>query len=116
MVARILVVDDDPLIRSLLGWHLRAQGYRVDEAETADIALERLAASRFDLLITDVHLPGSSGLWLLGEVRARWTDLPVILVTGEFPAGDAHRAADAVLLKPFRVVDLLRHVDRVLRG
>lgn len=113
---RILVVDDDPLMRQLMRAHLQRLGACVVEAETAGLALDRLITSRFDLLITDIDMPGPSGLWLMQQVRRRWADLPVILATGATPDEAEHGAADAVLYKPFRSEDLLERVEAVLGG
>lgn len=110
----ILVVDDDPAIRFLIRSHLQRRNMQVEEAGAAPAALARLARGGIDLLITDVHMPGPSGLWLLDQVRGRWADLPVILVTGDSAAGLARGAAAAVIVKPFTARDLMARVDALL--
>ncbi len=118
MSGSVLVVDDDPRVRDAICAQLRRRGLRASGAGDADAGLERLVAEPVDLLITDVCLPGRSGLWLLAEVRRRWADrLPVVLITGWYPDRDQlehYRAADAVLLKPVRMDALLTRVARLL--
>ncbi|HEX7049347.1 MAG TPA: response regulator [Longimicrobiales bacterium] len=117
MAWRILLVDDDADIRGAVSTHLRQRGAVVAEADTARPALACLEADRFDLLITDVRMPGPSGLWLLSQVRRRWARLPVILITGWVPDSnelEIYRTADAVLLKPFRLFELTRRIERIL--
>ena len=78
----ILVVDDDPLIRSLLVKVLSLQGYDVSEASGADKALEMLEQNTFDLLLTDYKMPGKNGMELLIETSAHYPDMVRILITG----------------------------------
>lgn len=110
---RILVVDDSPLMRCMLSSFLRARGAEVAEAEAARPALARMEAEPFHLLITDIDMPGPSGLWLLDQARDRWPGLPVILITGG-SAPDPPSSADALLLKPFSLHELGARVEEVL--
>ena len=68
---RVLVVDDEPGMRAGLGEVLRRDGFEVDGAASAEDALARLGAGIPDLLVTDLRLPGRSGVDLLRELRAR---------------------------------------------
>ena len=79
--ARILVVDDDPGQRSLLEALLRAKGYRTHSAASGEDALQLLAHDSFSLLISDVRMPGMSGIELFRRVREKLPALPVLLVT-----------------------------------
>ncbi len=90
---RLLVVDDDPLIRRSLGEMLRREGYAVVEASGGAEALRAAAASPPNLVVTDFNMPEIDGLQLLRELRARKPDLPVILVTGY---GTVEQAVEAM--------------------
>src|SRR5689334_10100057 len=88
-MSRILIVDDDPLVRSTLGTYLEDAGYRVEAAVDGYAAEELIAADPPDLLITDVVLPGLVGWSLLARARRIHPDLPVLLLSGiqSSPAG-----------------------------
>ena len=116
----ILVVEDDELLRSFLTTILREDGYRVTEAGNGKEGLERFLAGAYDLVITDLRMPGLSGLDLLltgkkEKPEARW-----IIMTAFGSIGNAVEAMKAgasdYLTKPFRDPEELRHViRRVLR-
>lgn len=119
MTWHILVVDDDATVRGLIVKTLRRRGAEVAEAGGAEAALEQLRHGRFDLLITNLEMPGQSGLWLLAEVRKAWPELPIVVVTGGMPEGweaAGPPVADAVILKPFRLNELYERVRAVLEG
>ncbi|MEI6197837.1 MAG: sigma-54 dependent transcriptional regulator, partial [Verrucomicrobiota bacterium] len=78
---RILIVDDDPGQRSLLDSFLRSQNFQTALAESGDRALALLAAESFSMMISDVRMPGLSGLDTLRLVRQKFPTLPVLLVT-----------------------------------
>lgn len=90
---KLLVVDDDTLIRRSLAELLRGEGYQVAEAGTGAEALRVFAQAGPDLVVTDFNMPEVDGLQLLRELRARKPDLPVILVTGY---GTVEQAVDAM--------------------
>jgi len=103
----VLLVEDDPLVRSVLERLLRAMGHRVESAESGDAALELLAhdAPPLDLLVTDVLMPGINGPELADRLVASLPDLRVIFVSGysEFFAqeGDMSTPGRVLLAKPF---------------
>ncbi|MBW8863703.1 MAG: sigma-54-dependent Fis family transcriptional regulator [Verrucomicrobia bacterium] len=78
---RILIVDDDSGQRSLLDSFLRSQGFEITLAESGERALELLPAGKFSMMISDVRMPGLSGLETLRRVRQNFPTLPVLLVT-----------------------------------
>jgi len=78
---RVLIVDDDPGQRSLLDSFLRGQGFEIMLADSGERALELLSAGKFDMMISDVRMPGLSGLETLRRVRQQSAALPVLLVT-----------------------------------
>lgn len=114
----ILVVDDDAGQRSLLESFLRSQGLSVHTAASAKEALALLSARRPGMLISDVRMPGISGLELLEQARGRFPDLPVLLVTAYAEVRDAVGAirggAVDYLEKPIDLDELLGTVRRVL--
>src|SRR4051794_28382865 len=81
-MSRILVIDDEDVIRMLVMEILESAGHDVTGADSAECALGLLEESDFDLVVSDVVMPGLSGLELLEAVRARRASLPVVLVTG----------------------------------
>jgi DNA-binding NtrC family response regulator len=120
MNKRILVVDDEATIRISLVEALTAAGYEVDDAETGEEALARCHADDFDLLVTDLKLPGISGLEILQALRNQNRSLPVILMTAY---GDVDTAVSAMRLgaydyitKPFKLAEIRQQVRGALRA
>src|SRR3954453_1603469 len=89
---RILIVDDDPGQRSLLNSFLRSQNFDPILAESGERALEILRAGKFDMMISDVRMPGVSGLETLRLARKEFATLPVLLVTAYTNIRDAVEA------------------------
>jgi DNA-binding NtrC family response regulator len=118
--SRILVVDDDPRILELLQMRLEGEGYRVETAGDGEAALERVAASPVDLVITDLKMPGMDGLELLRRLRDRGGPPKTIFLTAHGSIGEAVRAmklgAFDFLEKPYRGADLIEMVRRALAG
>lgn len=116
-MAQILVVDDDDIIRETL-CELFAQEHTCQAADTAEAALAKLEAQAFDLVLTDVSMPGLSGLDLLNRVVQLYPGTPVIIVSGLSDQEQAQsliaRGAFAYLLKPFRLEVVEDSVRRAL--
>ncbi len=115
---RILVVDDEDAIRDLLIQAVESVGYACEGAATGEAALHTLAAEPADVVITDIKMPGMSGIELLREVKARH-DADVIIITGyadeyEYESIIELGASDFVG-KPFRIKEILVRLKRVLR-
>ena len=115
---RLLLVDDDPDIRSLNADVLVRAGYHVDTAENGVAGWKALQANQYDVLITDNTMPGVTGLDLIKKLRSADMTLAVILASGTVPAEELNRCpwlqVDALLPKPYSVAALLRTVDQVL--
>ncbi|TLM64776.1 MAG: sigma-54-dependent Fis family transcriptional regulator [Deltaproteobacteria bacterium] len=90
--ARILLIDDEPGSRDGLGLLLRREGYEVDAVDSGEAALSRLDKLAFDVIITDLFLPGVSGIDLLRHVKERELPANVILITGQASAETAVEA------------------------
>ncbi|MBM4044973.1 MAG: PAS domain S-box protein [Planctomycetes bacterium] len=118
---RILVVDDEDVILDFLSTVLKGDGYWPDTARSAEDALQKLSATAYDLLITDLKMPGMSGGDLYSHVRARWPQLAqrVVFISGDTmsPSTQAFRAMLGVrfLEKPFNVDELKRMVRDMLQ-
>lgn len=111
----ILVVDDEAGIRELLSLLLVAWGYQVEVASDGRHALSLLERQMFDLVISDVRMPRLRGDALAREVRARWSHVPVVLMTGydDIERG-SEDAAVVVLHKPIPPGTLRQVVQDVL--
>jgi two-component system OmpR family response regulator len=115
---QILVVDDDRGIRDLVCGFLGKHGYRVLAARDGREMLAALAASRIDLIVLDLMLPGKGGLELCRDLRAR-SAVPIIMLTAIADESDRilglEMGADDYLAKPFNARELLARVRSVLR-
>jgi len=113
---RILVVDDEPSMRMAISECLESCGYATDTAFDGAEALEKFASDLWDLVITDVRMPGISGLDVLKEVRRRAPGIPVILITAYGTVNTAVEAmksgATDFIMKPFSLEDLETAVKR----
>lgn len=118
MAHAVLLVDDERFARTVYSDYLRAAGYEVEVAEDADAALELLRRRRFDVLLTDVILPGSSGLDLLSAAKQLDPDLGVTVITALDKVDPAVRAmksgASDYLVKPVTPEQLQLAVQRCL--
>ncbi|MEM4407416.1 MAG: sigma-54 dependent transcriptional regulator [Candidatus Caldarchaeum sp.] len=112
--ARILIIDDEPNIRKILQAALERVGYRVVATESAENALRLLSTESFDLIITDVLMPGMGGMEFLWEVKARMPHIPVLMVTafGTIPQAVEAIRAGAVnyITKPFDLQQVKKEV------
>ena len=115
---RILVVDDEASIRDLLSKTLALADYDVDVAPDGRSAVERLRMLAYDLLITNLKMPGMDGLGVIREARRLKADLPVIIITGFSTEASAIEAANlgvaGYLTKPFRVPRVLAVAAKAL--
>ena len=118
----ILVVDDDPMLRRLVGIALRDAGYDVVEAGDGAEALERVAAGSFSLMLLDGQMPVLSGRQVLERLRAdpRTATLPVLLLTADSALVDRlsglAAGADDYLTKPFSLEEIVARVKAHLRA
>jgi putative two-component system response regulator len=91
----VLIVDDETPIRCLLARYLRDDGWDCTQAENAERAIERLEAASFAMVVTDINMPGRSGLWLLQQIIARWPQTSVLMLTA---SSDTRCAIDSLTL------------------
>ncbi len=113
---RILVVDDEAIMRNLLLKILEQEGYQISLASSADEALEKLKNESFELVLSDVKMPGTSGFDLLKAIKKSWPNIACIMMTGY---GDAYTVkealmfgADEYITKPFKSNEISLIVER----
>jgi DNA-binding response OmpR family regulator len=118
-MARVLVVDDEPGIRTAMARGLTAEGMEVVALADGRAALEAAVTGSFDAIVLDIILPGLSGYRVLEQLRAAGVDTPVLLVSakdGEFDQADGlDLGADGYLVKPFPFVVLVAQLKALLR-
>jgi CheY-like chemotaxis protein len=116
---RILVVDDESILRVTLTAELKKEGYTVSSAGDGDIAIEMLQTEYFDLILLDIKMPNVDGYEVLRFVKQKHPTTKVIVLTGY---GDLRNAldskglgADSFVVKPYEFADLLSTIQRVLK-
>ena len=113
---RILVVDDEPMIVSLLSTILREKGWDVTEARSGTDGIDQLDRVRFDVILTDLVMPGDSGIDLLRAAKEIHPDVEVILMTGYATADTAIEAmrngAFHYIMKPMKVEEVVNLVEK----
>ena len=114
----ILVVDDDPRVRDMLGRYFEGEGFLVSQAESGETMREQIAGTRFDAILLDLGLPGEDGLTLAREIRSE-SSIPIIIITGKGDMVDRvvglEMGADDYITKPFHLREVLARVRTVLR-
>lgn len=121
MSARVLVVEDDPSVRSLLDILLTGEGYDVQTASDGTEALQLAATQAPELILLDVMMPDVDGLGVLEKLRSEtaFADIAIVVVTGTVdlvPELRERLGEDHVFVKPFIVADLLDRVAAVVGG
>ncbi len=115
---RVVIVDDEPLVRSLLRITLPGDAFDVLEASDGDAAVQLIANSGPALVVLDWQLPGRSGADVLAEVKAAFPELPVLVLTAAQDPAERRRAlelgANVFLTKPFSPLELLRVIEELL--
>lgn len=118
MTPRILIAEDDEIMRITVVDHLDRQGWQVEAAETGSRALEMLQANSYDLLLSDIRMPGLSGFALLEAVKRFSPHTDVVMMTAYGSSDDAvdclKKGASDYLLKPFDLDDLSFRLNRLL--
>lgn len=118
-MATLLIVDDDAAIRVML-YELLSEKYECNTASTADEAFQYLEVENYDAIITDIAMPGLSGVEVLKRVQLRDEDTPVILISGKSNEQDSESmlalGAFAYLTKPFSLDEIERVVERAVKN
>jgi DNA-binding NtrC family response regulator len=115
---RILVVDDEKVMRDLVAKILGKAGHEAETAECGHAALDRLRAVHFDMVISDVKMPDMTGLELLKKIRQNHSPMAVVVMTGHadtYTIKDAlMHGADEYITKPFKHYEVVAVVERAL--
>src|SRR5512139_3764219 len=116
--ARVLIVDDDAVVREAIGMVLSEEGYECGSSSGAEADLDAVREIDPHLVISDMKMPGKDGLWLLDRLRRERPDTAVVVLTAY---GDTEAAVECLrkgatdyLLKPPKVTDLIRAIERAL--
>jgi signal transduction histidine kinase/ActR/RegA family two-component response regulator len=114
--ARILLVDDDEEVRNIAAATIEELGYEVVSVASGQAALQILGEERFDLLMTDIAMPGMTGVDLARRVRQIDPDLPILFSSGyaDVQTFGENLSDEVVLKKPFRISDVATRIDAVL--
>src|SRR5229473_680317 len=114
----LLLVEDEAALREAIGEQLTDRGYQVEQAGSGEAALERLADFAFDILVTDLRLPGIDGAAVVDAAVERYPDIVAIVVTGYGTVKDAveaiKRGAADFVSKPFQIDELLHALNSAL--
>ncbi|MBU4268163.1 MAG: sigma-54 dependent transcriptional regulator [Acidobacteria bacterium] len=114
----ILLVDDDHSLRNMLSFVLGKEGYQVDEAVSGMDALKKLKTRKYDLVISDIRMPGLNGIDLLKKIKTHDQELPVIMITAYAATHDAIEAmklgAEDYIMKPFNLEELKIIINKSL--
>ncbi len=116
----VLVVDDEPAVRKTLAEMLAAMGHRVMLADSGQNALQTLGGNDFDLVFTDLAMPEMDGWETARQIRRRWPEMNVVLVTGygtgtEPPAGE-DSLVNGIIGKPFDFSQISQTINGILSG
>ncbi len=114
---KVLIVDDEPEVRSTLRFELEFHGCKIFEAVDGKDGLEQIRAHAPELILSDIRMPNLDGIQMLDALRSTGTTTPVVLMSGfaDVPVWETYaRGADAFVAKPFRTEALGETLDRVL--
>jgi two-component system response regulator MprA len=114
----VLVIDDSCLVRDALGELLTSAGFRVTLAESGTAGLERFAHGHFDVIVTDVRMPGPDGWEVARRIRQASADVGIIVMSASLDQRQAMGDGDAprvmTLAKPFSLEELIGIIDRLV--
>ncbi len=113
----ILIVDDDAVIRGML-YELFSEKYECHTASTAEEAFQYLEVETYDAILTDIAMPGLTGIELLKRVQLRDSDTPVILISGKGNEQEPQQLIDlgafAYVSKPFKLIEIEEVVEQAM--
>src|SRR5262245_17989195 len=114
----LLLVDDEAGFREVIAERLEDQGFRVEQAGTGEEAVQRLSEFAFDILVTDLRLPGVDGRQVLDEAFARYPEIIALVVTGYGTVREAvevtRLGAEGFITKPFQFEELMHELSAAL--
>lgn len=121
VTADILVIEDDVIMREAVAEWLQGAGYRVRTVEDGDAGLASINEELPALVVTDLHMPGTGGAVVIGELKRHHPEIPIVAISGLFESGFGMSADDVIALgaaraiaKPFKRRDLLSVVAELM--
>jgi len=116
---KLLLVDDEDPLRTLVKHELESQGFDVDEADSGAAAIEKMGSNKFDLVVLDIRMPEMDGLEVLRNIRENNLAGKVIMLTGvdelKIARDSLQLGANDFMTKPFDFKNLLACIHRVLK-
>jgi len=116
---KLLVVDDEEALRTIVHHELEAYGFKVDVAEDGEVALQKLVEKKFDVVILDIYMPGMDGMEVLRKIREENQKTKVIMLTGvkelKLAKESLALGANDFVTKPYEFKNLLACIDRVMK-
>jgi two-component system response regulator PilR (NtrC family) len=114
---QILIVDDSHDLTHVIADFLSMYGYQVHTARDGYDALECMQSHQIQVVVSDIHMPHMDGFTLMGEIKTKYPDVPIVLITG-FSVSEAQkmafeRGANAFVAKPFKLKELKRVIESV---
>jgi len=121
-MAHILLVEDSPEVSLTVREILENAGHTVDDVDSGAAALKVLKTKKYDLIVSDIWMPGMDGIALLKEIRGSGNNIPVVVISGGAPNAPltytaplaATFGANVVIYKPFEKAELLKAIATVL--
>lgn len=117
-MSAILIAEDDDAVRGFLEMALKRSGYRADAVSSGEMALKALKSSDYDLLLTDIIMPGINGIELAQKAKTHSPSLNIVYISGYGTMALAERLQilpeEAILSKPFQLGDLVKSVKTAL--
>ena len=111
---RILIADDEEIVRTLLAEALQFYGYEIDVVEDGVEAMSHIEQKSYDLVITDYVMPKMDGLELTRRIKAKYPHTPILIITGK-PVHDILKyGATACIMKPFKIFELQNIIKNTL--
>jgi CheY-like chemotaxis protein len=118
MATKILLVEDSADNLLVLAICLQIEGFTVEQAHDGLEAFQKLEDKTFDVVVSDIRMPGLSGFDLVGRILERFTGMPIVLITADprarRMATDSQAGVSSVLIKPFPVKELVRSIREAL--
>ncbi len=117
---KILIVDDEPIIRDALSFKLTREGYEVAAAEDGEKAIEIMENTEFDMIISDVMMPYINGFELIKILKEKGSEAPILMLTSLNSDKALIKAktlgADDFMTKPFKPSELSLRIKKLLKG
>ena len=120
MAKKVMIVDDEPDVRTSVSQILKVSGYTIIEGENGAECLLKLQQEIPDLLILDIMMPGMSGWDVAAKIKEnqKWRDIPIVFLTAkgdDMSIGMGSIAAKDYIVKPFDIMDFKRRVEKLLK-